>query len=349
MVRKIIPIGKGNINEKVEYSEKDLYKFLTSEYLKVQSRFPEIVFHIDRIDEKWILDFCKRIGLGEKDFYKSIGSIGSGNHYIEYGESDNQEDCYISFHTGSRVVGSRVCSKWSGISKKFSQKTKLEEFIRDIKAEEPDRKAWKAKIEEATNWVKKNIPTSYLIDDAAKGYYSDMVVAQSYSKFNHLEITRRLNSILNNRFNIKIESEIRSVHNYIDFEDMIIRKGAISARKDQICIIPFNMRDGFGIFRGLGNLDWNNSAPHGAGRRLSRMKAFETLDIEDFKESMKDVYSTSVIPEVLDESPMAYKDPNEILDQIEGETVELLNIIRPKINIKDNGTRTRKSRRETKI
>ena len=337
-IRKTIPLGKGEINPEVEYDEKELTRFLTSEYKKIQSTFPDLVNHINVIDAAWISEFCKRIGIGERDFYKSLGTIGSGNHFIEYGESEDGIG-YVSFHTGSRSLGSKVCSRWSNIGKKTTQKDKLAELVKEIKSSEPDRHKWKTMIESASDWVKKNIPLAYLCGENAKGYFSDMVVAQAYASFNHLEIGRRIEALLR-RYNISIVSRIKSTHNYIDFEDMIIRKGAIRAHKDELCIIPFNMRDGFGIFRGLGNADWNYSAPHGSGRKLSRAKAFEKLGLSEFKETMKDIYSTSIIDTVLDESPMAYKDTNEILEAISGVTVELIKIVKPKINIKDYGIRS---------
>ena len=339
-VRKEIPIGKGEINTEIKYPEKELFRFLTSEYLKVQSAFPDLINHIDRIDSNFITNFCKRIGISEKDFYKSLGSIGSGNHYIEYGESEDGHG-YISFHTGSRSLGSRVCERWSSIGKKETQKDKLSELIKEIKANEPDRKKWKEKIESATEWVKENIPLSYLTGERARGYFSDMVLAQAYSSFNHLEIGRRLEALVN-RYGLKVINRIKSVHNYIDFSDGIIRKGSIRAHKGELCIIPFNMRDGFGIFTGLGNSDWNYSAPHGSGRKLSRMKAFEKLELPEFKQSMEGIYSTSVLETVLDESPMAYKDTDQILEAINGITVELIKRVYPKINIKDYGIRNRR-------
>jgi len=168
-----------------------------------------------------------------------------------------------------------------------------------------------------------------------------MVLAQAYSSFNHLEIGRRLEALVN-RYGLKVINRIKSVHNYIDFSDGIIRKGSIRAHKEELCIIPFNMRDGFGIFTGLGNSDWNYSAPHGSGRKLSRMKAFEKLELPEFKQSMEGIYSTSILETVLDESPMAYKDTDQILEAINGITVELIKRVYPKINIKDYGIRNRR-------
>lgn len=338
-IRRAIPIGKGNINENTEYEEKELFRFLTSEYLKIQSKHPDLINHVDRIDGPWISEFCKRVRIGERDFYKSLGSLGSGNHYIEYGE-DSEGKGYITIHTGSRNLGTRICDYWVSTGSRSIVKEAIKEANKRIKAEEPDRHKWKSLIEQSTREIKKRNPDGYLSREPAKGYYSDMVVAQAYASFNHIEILRRILRILGN-FGIKEIDRIKSTHNYIDFEDLVIRKGAIRAIKDEIVLIPFNMRDGIGIFRGLGNPDWNNSAPHGAGRRMSRAKAFETLDMSEFSKTMEGIYSTSVVPSVIDESPMAYKNSEEILNLINGKTVELIKIVKPKINIKDNGIRDR--------
>jgi RNA-splicing ligase RtcB len=261
------------------------------------------------------------------------------NHFIEYGE-DPEGKGYITVHTGSRNLGTRICDYWVSSGSKSIVKEAIKEANKKIKAEEPDRRKWRALIEQSTKEIKEKNPDGYLSGDSAKGYYSDMVIAQAYASFNHLEILRRLSKILRG-FGINEIDRIKSTHNYIDFEDLIIRKGAIRAGENEIVLIPFNMRDGLGIFRGLGNPDWNNSAPHGAGRRMSRAKAFENLNMSEFSKTMEGIYSTSVVPSVLDESPMAYKDSGEILDLIDGKTVELLKIVKPKINLKDNGIRDR--------
>ena len=134
-------------------------------------------------------------------------------------------------------------------------------------------------------------------------------------------------------YNINIVDTINTIHNYISFEDKIIRKGAIMSYENQLMIIPFNMRDGLAICRGKSNADWNYSAPHGAGRVMSRSAAKANINIEDFKKSMEGIYSTSVGMGTLDESPMAYKDANEIIKLIEP-TAEILYFVKPKINIK---------------
>jgi RNA-splicing ligase RtcB len=156
-----------------------------------------------------------------------------------------------------------------------------------------------------------------------------MVIAQTYAQFNHDSIQREICK----KLKCTATDMIRSVHNYIDMNDFIIRKGAIRAYEGELCVIPFNMRDGLLICKGKGNDSWNNSAPHGAGRVLARGKAKNTLSLEEFEEKMKGIYSTSVVKETLDESPMAYKD-SEIIEILIDPTVEIVDRIKPILNIK---------------
>jgi RNA-splicing ligase RtcB len=133
--------------------------------------------------------------------------------------------------------------------------------------------------------------------------------------------------------NFNIDESFETIHNYIDFKRMILRKGAVSAELNEKLLIPINMRDGSLICIGKGNADWNYSAPHGAGRLFSRSKAKEIINIDDFKDSMKDVYSSSVSESTLDESPFAYKDMSEIIENIQ-DTVEIVEIIKSVYNFK---------------
>ena len=171
--------------------------------------------------------------------------------------------------------------------------------------------------------------------DAMKGYITDMVVAQAYAEFNHTVIDRLVMEAICKGSGKKatIVEQIYTTHNYIDFSMKMMRKGAVAAPAGRKLVIPFNMRDGLIIACGKGNEDWNQSAPHGAGRLLSRSDAKELIDLEEFKESMKGIYSTSVGTGTIDESPMAYKDAKEILRLIE-DTVEVEYFIRPVINLK---------------
>ena len=175
-------------------------------------------------------------------------------------------------------------------------------------------------------------------DDELKGYLTDMVIAQAYAKFNRSLILIKAAHIMNQLFandgGNGVVEHIMSVHNYIDFDDMILRKGAIRSYKGEKMIIPFNMRDGIAICEGKSNADWNCTAPHGSGRVMSRSKAKETINMDDFVNQMKDVYSTSVCKNTIDEAPDAYKPTDEIISNIK-DTCNILFFMKPKINIKD--------------
>lgn len=169
----------------------------------------------------------------------------------------------------------------------------------------------------------------YLTGEYREKYLHDMKICQEYASYNRIYIALE---ILNN-YGIVAIRKFETIHNYLDFEDNIIRKGAIRANKGERVIIPINMRDGSIIAIGKGNEDWNNSAPHGAGRIMSRNKARETLKLEDFKETMKDVYSSSVVEQTIDEAPFAYKSMQEIIDNTK-DTIEIEKIIKPIYNFK---------------
>ncbi|MDA0024284.1 RtcB family protein [Brachyspira hyodysenteriae] len=177
--------------------------------------------------------------------------------------------------------------------------------------------------------IAKNSEDCYLHDKEMFDYLIDMVIAQYYAKINRDTILKIIKDLLN----IEIENSFSSVHNFIDFEDFIIRKGAIRSYENEKMIIPFNMRDGILICEGKSNEDWNCSAPHGAGRVLSRAQAKNHLNMSEFIDSMKGIYSSSICKNTLDESPMAYKNPNEIEKLIEP-TVNIIDKIKPVLNIK---------------
>ena len=167
-----------------------------------------------------------------------------------------------------------------------------------------------------------------------RGYITDMVIAQAYAEFNHIIIHRLISEVfLSIEGKIDVEEQIITTHNYIDFANRMMRKGAVASIKGEKLVIPFNMRDGLIICTGKSNPEWNCSAPHGAGRLMSRSMAKELIDMDEYRESMQSVYSTSVQNDTIDESPMAYKDPMEILAAIK-DTVDVLYFVRPVINMK---------------
>ena len=177
--------------------------------------------------------------------------------------------------------------------------------------------------------IAKNSWSKYLFGSAMQAYFHDMMTAQSFASLNRATIVSEISSCLN----IKTEYVCDTIHNYIDFGRNIIRKGAVSAEAGETLVIPMNMSDGVLLCRGKGNPDWNYSAPHGAGRVLARGQAKRQLDMEEFEHRMAGIYSTSVCPSTLDESPMAYKNMQTIIDCI-GETVKVEKVIKPILNIK---------------
>lgn len=214
----------------------------------------------------------------------SIGSLGSGNHFIELNEDENG-DHYIVIHTGSRNLGIQVCSHHMEIAKKTNPRGDL----------------------------------SFLTGTDLDNYLNDMRICQTYAQKNRLEIG---NTILRNLGNTKIVDTFETVHNYIDFDDRILRKGAISCTKGKKVLIPFNMRDGSVIAVGKGNSDWNFSGPHGAGRIMSRSEARKNLTLEEYQNTMKGISSRTVCQNTIDEAPQVYKDSKEIENLI-SETVEV--------------------------
>ena len=267
---------------------------------------------------------CKKIGTEYRLFDSSIGTLGGGNHFIELGRSEKTEKYYLTIHSGSRNFGKRVCDYHAKSLNGY--KKMLAEEVEHIKQALP-KQQWEAAIKLAKKRLQGR--EGYLTGEAKEEYLKDMYTAQAYASVNRYTI---LHLILR-AMGWQCGEVIETVHNYINPSDNIIRKGAVSANEGEKLIIPMNMADGILLCRGKGNKDWNNSAPHGAGRLFSRTAAREQLSMDEFKQRMSAVYSTSVCPETLDESPMAYKPTEEIRSLIEP-TVEVLDVIKPVINLK---------------
>ncbi len=291
-----------SIHEKAVYDYKELYKHLQNAVIQAKKDCPEMVNNID-VSEKGISDFLKRIEQSAHSFYHSIGSVGGGNHFVEVGVAPDGNYAF-TVHCGSRDLGQKVWKYWKRMAS-----------------------------------IQTGFANGYLTGEEMKGYITDMVVAQAYAEFNHKVIDHLiLESIIRvSGQKATITEQIYTTHNYIDFESKMIRKGAVSATEDKRLVIPFNMRDGIIICRGKGNEDWNCSSPHGAGRLLSRADAKTLIDYDEYKESMKGIYSTSISAGTIDESPMAYKDPKEIL-QLISDTVEVEYFVKPVINMKATGS-----------
>jgi len=297
-------------------------------------------------------ELCKRIGVNPDIFYRSIGTLGGGNHFIEIGLADEEDEKgnrnrWLSIHSGSRNPGLQVAKHYQDIAKEYwknyvitSQDTHRQEIHALQKKLGEERKP--------KNYIKKEVEklkqTWQKLYNPPKGaeflplhlggmnYLRDMKLMQQFAELNR-EVM--LNQILQHlKIDAKPEDYVRSVHNYINFDDNILRKGAISAHKDQNVVIPMNMKRGIIIGKGLGNADWNYSAPHGSGRVMSRGQAKQMLSLRKFEQQMEKVYSTCVDKNRLDEAPDVYKDADMICRQIDGETVQIVYNVRAEYNFK---------------
>lgn len=270
---------------------------------------------------------------GYERLVKSMASLGGGNHFIEIDE-DNEGEKYLIIHTGSRNLGKQVADIYQEMAIKkcntISQETKTK-LVTKLKADGRQKDICNALKELKTA---ANIPNElcYLENQDREDYLHDMRLCQQFAKSNRLFIANRIRNAMGFMF----EETFESIHNYID-DNNIVRKGAISAHKDEKLIIPINMKDGCILGRGRGNADWNYSAPHGAGRLLSRSEARNTLKVEDFEQDMNCVYTSTANKSTIDESPRAYKNISDIIDYI-GETVAIDKIIKSIYNFKASDT-----------
>lgn len=285
---------------------------------------------------------CYRELSNTKRLNKSIGTLGGGNHFIEI-DSDEQGVCYLVVHTGSRNLGKQVAQIYQKLAVKNHSGWDeiMEEQNRIIKEykESGRRSELQEAIRNLHNSFKMRKPSihpdlTYLQGASREDYLHDMRLCQRWAVINRSMITDLIMDFLVGEGYALANHDARfeSIHNYIG-DDNIIRKGAISAKQGEMCIIPMNMRDGSLICRGKGNEEWNCSAPHGAGRIMSRAKAFKELSMDLFAQSMHGIYSETISKDTLDEAPMVYKPMQEIVDNIH-DTVEIVNIIKPLYNFK---------------
>lgn len=247
--------------------------------------------------------------------YYSIGSLGGGNHFIEV-DKDEEGNLYLVVHSGSRHLGLEVADYYTKAAKYYhaADKHTLKQLIDGLKAAGREHEI-QVEIEKAHAAYKASdddFSTEYLERELFEAYVHDMRIMQRFADLNRRAMT---DGILRG-LNLTEVERFTTVHNYIDTENMILRKGAVSAKAGERLLIPINMRDGSLICIGKGNEEWNSSAPHGAGRLMSRTKAKATLSMDEFRAQMQGVYSTSVTPDTLDESPMAYKSAEDIVNNI---------------------------------
>ncbi len=228
----------------------------------------------------------------------SIGTLGGGNHFIEV-DRDAQDRLYLVVHTGSRNLGKQAAEYYQ------------HEAARRLSGSGVERSL------------------AYCEGELLRDYLHDMSIIQHYADLNRLAIIQEILHDLN----LKVEDRWTTVHNYIDLKSMILRKGAISARSGERVLIPINMRDGSLVCLGKGNSDWNQSAPHGAGRLMSRTKARQTITLSQYQQSMAGIYSSTVNANTLDEAAFAYKPIDEIIRNI-ADSVEIIQQIKPLYNFK---------------
>ena len=302
------------------YSDRDLYDYLTKICNREKSAHPELFYELpDKVTQEFITKLCKRIGITEKTFYASINSVGSDNHFVEYDEGNGHYAVVV--HCGSRNFGKKVCEYWSSFADGKLPKQKIKELTNEFKAHyletHDNMKNFKDDLKAYLDENSKSIIVGYLSGERLHGYLCDMVIAMAYADFNHMIIHKTIEMIMNG-YDLRPINKIHTRHNYIDFSSStpIIRKGAIRSYVGEEMIVPFNMRDGIAICEGKSNEDWLSSCCHGAGRLMSRSKAKESLSMDEFKEQMKNVYSTTITNDTIDESPMAYKDTEEIKELI---------------------------------
>ena len=317
-----VDVGCGMLVLKVS---KDFHMDLPKLDKIMHQKIPSGLKHCDKVSP-----FAKNLNLKEliadvnhnKEIL-GLSSLGGGNHFVEV-DKDQNGDYYIVIHSGSRHLGVAVCEYWERVANNFHKKlaVKKSELInaKDEKglAELPD--------------VVTSYGLSYLMGDDLKEYLHDMKITQEFARLNR----EAMLDVICTEMGIKkryILDKFCTIHNYIDLDKMILRKGAISLEKGERAIIPISMAYGSLIVTGKGNPDWNYSGPHGAGRLLSRSDAKNSISMAEYKKSMEGIYTTSVNSSTIDESPMAYKNPDEIIKAIE-ETANIIDIIKPIYNFK---------------
>ena len=294
-LRKEIPTGF-NVNASRQFDMKPFLKFLRQELSSARQYSGGLVNYLDLADERALDAWIASVGMDKATFYKSIGTIGGGNHFMEYDEGDGRQA--FTVHTGSRHLGLKVCNKWERVA------------ARNVNA------------------------PGYLTGEDLRGYLTDMVITQAYALYNRTVVLEKAAKIMHKINGARVDGYIRTTHNYVDFRDMMLRKGAIRSCAGELMVIPFNMRDGIVVCEGLSNPEWNCSAPHGSGRRMSRADAKRNISLKEYKAQMQGIYTTSVSPATLDEAPDAYKDTGSILESL-SQTCRIQYRMLPKINIKN--------------
>ena len=268
---------------------------------------------------------------------KSLGTLGGGNHFIEIEQAEDGTK-YLVIHSGSRNLGKQVAEIYQKkavdmLSGKEDLAKASEELVQKYKAAGRKKELQRAlkELKQEFRKFKQQVPDDlcYVSGEALEDYLHDVEICQRFARRNR----EKMAEVLLGRTGMTAGEAFHTIHNYIDTEEMILRKGAIAAHKGEKVLIPINMRDGSVLAVGKGNPEWNYSAPHGAGRLMSRRAAREQLDMKEYRETMKGIYTTSVNASTLDEAPMAYKSLEDIIDVIR-ESVDVIEVLKPIYNFK---------------
>ena len=262
---------------------------------------------------------------------KSLGTLGGGNHYIEAGRSTGNNSLYLSVHSGSRSLGVKVATYYQNLAYRTLRGRKVDkaQIIKELKEQGKEKNIEMVLRAIEPELVNKDM--AYLEGTYLEDYLHDMKICTEYAALNRRTIIK----LIEEASGYDLTFMLDTIHNYIDVENRILRKGSVSASKGEVFILPLNMRDGSLICKGKGNPDWNFSAPHGAGRKMSRTKAKEVVNLEDYKETMEGIYSSTVNTNTLDESPFAYKNSYALREAIIP-TAEIMDYLRVEYNCKDD-------------
>lgn len=330
-----VDIGCGMETVKVQESHMELQKLDKIIYEKIPSGFrirEKTHRYYEKLDLKEL--YCYRyINLDRVE--KSLGTLGGENHFIE-AEKDDVGNYYIIVHSGSRHLGMEVANYYQeeGYQRLNSpSKQEIEQLTASLRPKAKEKQIQKS-IRALKREKKTNIPRelAYISGELLEQYLHDMKIVQEFAKLNRQAI---IDEIIKG-MKLHVVEQFTTTHNYIDIEEKILRKGAVSAKEGEKLLIPINMRDGSLICIGKGNKDWNQSAPHGAGRLMSRSNAKQSFTVSEFKKQMAGIYTTSVNQSTLDECPMAYKGMEDIVNNIK-DTVEIKEILKPIYNFKASG------------
>lgn len=330
-----VDIGCGMETVRLREQRLELQKLDKLIYQKIPSGFAireKAHRYMERIDLTRLHCFSKINALRAE---KSLGTLGGGNHFIEI-DRDDEGSLYVIIHSGSRHLGLEVASFYQQEAyRRLNGSSKWDEqrLIAQLKSEGREKEIQR-EIKKRKNTKQTSIPKglAYVQGELFEQYLHDMRIVQEYALLNRKAMADELIKGMK----VHAEESFTTIHNYIDTDRMILRKGAVSAQKGERLLIPINMRDGSLICIGRGNEDWNCSAPHGAGRLMSRAQAKQSFTVTEYKREMEGVYTTSVNKMTLDECPMAYKRMEDIVKNIE-QTVAIERRLRPIYNFKAGG------------